>query len=56
MNASQLITRHSRSGGNPVKCIFRKAGKTIMQSRFAGNILIDWIPACAGMTGVEVTA
>jgi hypothetical protein len=29
----------------------READKTAMLSRFAGDFLINWIPACAGMTG-----
>jgi len=28
----------------------READKTAMLSRFAGDFLIIWIPACAGMT------
>jgi hypothetical protein len=48
--------RHSGVGRNPVKNIFREADKTGMLSRYAGNYLIGWIPACAGMTKDEVTA
>jgi hypothetical protein len=29
----------------------READRTAMLSRFAGDFLIIWIPACAGMTG-----
>jgi hypothetical protein len=29
----------------------READKITMLSRFAGDYLIIWIPACAGMTG-----
>jgi hypothetical protein len=29
----------------------REAAKTVMLPRFAGDFLIIWIPACAGMTG-----
>jgi hypothetical protein len=29
---------------------FHEADKTVMLSRFAGYISINWIPACAGMT------
>ncbi|MDO8988696.1 MAG: hypothetical protein Q7U91_03600 [Sideroxyarcus sp.] len=49
------MNRHSGGGRNPAKSISRAADKTIMQSRFAGNYLTDWIPACAGMTKSEVT-
>ena len=28
----------------------READKTLVLNRFAGIFLIDWIPACAGMT------
>jgi hypothetical protein len=48
--------RHSGGGRNPVNNIFREADKTGMLSRYAGNYLIGWIPASAGMTRVEVMA
>jgi hypothetical protein len=31
--------------------ISREADKTATLSRYAGDLLIIWIPACAGMTG-----
>jgi hypothetical protein len=30
----------------------RAADKTILQPRHTGNYSINWIPACAGMTGL----
>jgi hypothetical protein len=33
------------------KTTFREANKIGMLSRIAGHISINWIPACAGMTG-----
>jgi hypothetical protein len=47
---------HSGGGRNPVKSIFREADKAGMLSRCAGNYLIGWIPAFAGMTKDKVMA
>jgi len=33
---------------------FREADKTGVLSRFAEHISINWIPACAGMTGFRL--
>jgi len=53
---------HSGEGRNPAGTNTREAdktsrlrqvsrdGKTMLLSRFRGEFLIDWIPACAGMT------
>ncbi len=42
--------RHSGASRNPAGKISRKADKTAMLFRFCGAFLINWIPACAGMT------
>jgi hypothetical protein len=50
------FNRHSGAGRNPVINESRVADKTGMVSRCAGNYLLCWIPACAGMTEEEVAA
>jgi hypothetical protein len=44
--------RHSSAGGNPAEGKFRVADKTFGPLR--GILSINWIPACAGMTGQGV--
>jgi hypothetical protein len=41
---------HSRAGGNPAIKNTPHSGQSLKLSCFAGNDLIVWIPACAGMT------
>ena len=49
-NPNNSLGRHSREGGNPAIKTCRKADKTKVLSHLRGNLLINWIPACAGMT------
>jgi hypothetical protein len=42
--------RHSRAGGNPALTNIPRSGQSLVLSCCAGNDLIVWIPACAGMT------
>jgi hypothetical protein len=44
--------RHSRTGGNPAEGKSREADKIFGPLR--GMLSINWIPACAGMTGQGV--
>jgi hypothetical protein len=44
------LARHSRAGGNPASANIPRSGQHRGFVRFAGNSLIIWIPACAGMT------
>jgi hypothetical protein len=43
--------RHSRAGGNPAKIKKPRSGQTDDVVPLHWNYLINWIPACAGMTG-----
>jgi hypothetical protein len=49
-----LQRRHSRAGGNPAKTNSPRSGQRLNDVPLAGNYLIGWIPACAGMTDSEV--
>jgi hypothetical protein len=51
MNSNSL-SRHSGVGRNPAKLSPREADNIVLAlSRYAGVCFLDWIPACAGMTG-----
>jgi hypothetical protein len=43
--------RLSGAGRNPARINAREADKTLMQARSCGGYFLNWIPACAGMTG-----
>ncbi len=49
----KTISRHSGAGRNPAKLFNMPLGFVLAAQ---GNILADWIPACAGMTITEVAA
>jgi hypothetical protein len=55
MNPNNSSGRHSRAGGNPAIQIFREADNTSILSRYAEDFFLDWIPACAGMTGLLIS-
>jgi len=46
------MPRHSRAGGNPVKNTPR-SGQNLDANPLRGDFLINWIPACAGMTALR---
>jgi hypothetical protein len=50
MKKIKFPIRHSREGGNPAKKNGPHSDQRLKLSCFAGNDLIVWIPACAGMT------
>ena len=49
-NSNNSLARHSGEGRNPARKVLREADKTVMLPRFRGELLINWIPAFAGMT------
>jgi hypothetical protein len=47
-DAPVLSARHSGEGRNPVKHVVRSTQHLFLN---ASHVLLDWIPAYAGMTG-----
>jgi len=43
-------TRHSRAGGNPAKTHAPQSEQNLIVAPHCGDFIINWIPACAGMT------
>ena len=50
MNRDNSSDRHSRAGGNPAKINIPRSGQNPGVVPLRVKFIINWIPACAGMT------